>query len=160
MRTVNTLLLELLDSLDGGLAHLIGRQAVVPLDQEVVDDSPDAHLSHVRQNLVLGALNVHLDDDKVMGQGVHEQPAGDVDGRQVGPLATGSNGIGMVLEGGRAPVVIVGVDLVEIERADAILGIDDGGGVDGDLLALSTVLLLRFNKMVVENRVCFEQEDF
>lgn len=132
----------------------------MPLDQEMVDDSPDAHLSHVRQNLVLGALNVHLDDNKVMGKGIHEQPAGDVNGRQVGSLATGSDGIGMILEGGRAPVVIVGVDLVEVERADPILGVDDGGGVDGDLLALSTILLLRFNKMVIENGVCLEQEDF
>lgn len=67
MRAVDTLLLQLLNTLDGGLARLVRGEIVVPLDQQVVDDGPDAHLGHVGEDVVLGALNIHLDDDEIVG---------------------------------------------------------------------------------------------
>lgn len=160
MRAADAFALQLLNALDGRLARLVRRQVVVPLDQQHVDDGPDAHLGQVREDVVLGALNVHLDDDEIMRQRVHEQPARNVDGRQLRALFAGRDGVGVVLVRRRAPVVVVRVDLVEVEGADAVLGVDDGGRVDGDALAEGAVLLLGADEGVVEDGVGLEEEDF
>lgn len=65
----------------------------------------------------------------------------------------------MVLVGRGAPVVVFSVYLVEVEGADAIFDVDDGGGEDGDVLAVLGVLLLGVDQGIVEDGVGLEEED-
>ncbi len=51
---------------------------------------------------------------------------------------------------------MVRVDVVEVKGADAVLGVDDGGGVDSDVLAEAGVMLLGMDKGIVEDRIGFE----
>ncbi len=45
------------------------------------------------EDVVLGALNVHFDDDKVVRERVHQQPARNVDAGQLGALGARGDGI-------------------------------------------------------------------